>query len=149
MARIDDILRSEDWVYSDFKVPETVEGDFYRITIHPDSSSKGTLEIDDPFFSEPPQAVRDAFMKRHQEFPALTDYIELQDFMRYVSLPSVSDGQKIQCWWTPSGWQEYGENILEKAKELGLNPKLQKTTILRDLIHIDNNQVIVNLKGEK
>lgn len=144
MERIKDVLEKGDWVYGEFPGAK-VTGEFRRITIHPDANSQGTLEIDDPFFSAPPPEIREAFMKRHQEFPALTDYIELQEFMRYVSLPRMKPGQKIQCWWTPSGWEEYGKPIFEMAKQLGLNPKLKTATILENLFDIDNNQVIVNL----
>ena len=143
IERIEDVLKRDDWVYGEF--PEQVTGEFRRITIHPDENSKGTLEIDDPFFSSPSPAEREAFMKRHSEFPALTDYIELQAFMRYVSLPRIESGQKIQCWWTPSGWEEYGKPLFEQAEKLGLNPTLQIATTLENLSTIDNNQVIVSI----
>ena len=145
IQQIQQIIDEGEWIYRDFQPPQVVAGDFKRITIHPDENSEGTLEIDDPLFGEPSQEERDAFIKRHNQFPALTDFIELQEMMRRVSLPKVEKEQQIQCWWTSEGWSEIGVIIFEKASQLRLNPQVTKVSKLENIAKIDGNQVVINL----
>ena len=54
----------------------------------------------------------------------------------------ISGTRRIESWFTPQGWDDFGQRIYDRAKELNFNPTILRSDKLDPIAYMDEHQVI-------